>query len=81
VVESRYGAHPSPVQGCYKRDDAFFQQYHAETKTQLAFDVWGQKWIYGVADREDYTRALGSSRVKELEVKQHAYAAATDYGY
>ena len=81
VVESRYGAHPSPVQGCYKRDDAFFQQYHAETKTQLAFDVWGQKWIYGVADREDYTRALGSSRVKELAVKQHAYAAATDYGY
>jgi len=81
VVESRYGAHPSPVQGCYKRDDAFFQQYHAETKTQLAFDVWAQKWIYGVADREDYTRALGSSRVKELAVKQHAYAAATDYGY
>lgn len=81
VVESRYGAHPSPVQGCYKRDDAFFQQYHAGTKTQLAFDVWAQKWIYGVADREDYTRALGSSRVKELAVKQHAYAAATDYGY
>ncbi|HMF89128.1 MAG TPA: CoA-transferase, partial [Candidatus Angelobacter sp.] len=33
VVECRYGAHPSPVQGYYKRDDAFFQQYHAETKT------------------------------------------------
>lgn len=81
VVESRYGAHPSPVQGCYKRDDAFFQQYHTETKTQLAFDVWAQKWIYGAADREDYTRALGSSRMKELAVKQHAYAAATDYGY
>src|SRR5437899_7918570 len=27
-VECRYGAHPSPVQGYYKRDDAFFCQYH-----------------------------------------------------
>lgn len=81
VVESRYGAHPSPVQGCYKRDDAFFQQYHAETKTRLAFDVWAQKWIHGVADRADYGNLLGSTRLKELAVQQHAYAAATDYGY
>ena len=81
VVECRYGAHPSPVQGCYKRDDSFFQQYHAETRTQLAFDVWAQKWIHGVADREEYAKLLGSSRLQELGVKQHAYAAATDYGY
>src|SRR5436309_12626492 len=33
VVYCPYGAHPSPVQGYYKRDDAFFQQYHQETKT------------------------------------------------
>jgi glutaconate CoA-transferase, subunit A len=81
VVECRYGAHPSPVQGCYKRDDAFFQQYHAETKTRLAFDIWAQKWIHGVADREDYARLLGGTRLQELGVKKHAYAAATDYGY
>ena len=35
VVECRYGAHPSPVQGYYKRDDALFRQYHEQTKTQL----------------------------------------------
>ena len=33
VVECRYGAHPSPVQGYYKRDDAFFRQYHEQTKS------------------------------------------------
>ena len=81
VVECRYGAHPSPVQGCYKRDDAFFQQYHAETKTHLAFDVWAQKWIHGVADREAYARMLGGTRLRDLEVKQHAYATGADYGY
>ena len=34
VVECRYGAHPSPVQGYYKRDNAFFRQYHEQTKTK-----------------------------------------------
>jgi glutaconate CoA-transferase, subunit A len=81
VVKCPYGAHPSPVQGYYKRDDAFFQQYHAETKTQEAFHSWAQKWIYTVADRDGYARQLGSTRLDGLHVKQHAYAAATDYGY
>src|SRR5262250_2701228 len=40
VVACPYGAHPSPVQGYYKRDDAFFQQYHAETRTQEGFNAW-----------------------------------------
>ena len=81
VVECRYGAHPSPVQGYYKRDDAFFQQYHAETKTAAEFADWAQKWIYGVADCAGYARQLGSKRLEELGVKQHAYAAEADFGY
>jgi glutaconate CoA-transferase, subunit A len=81
VVECKYGAHPSPVQGCYKRDDAFFQQYHGETKTHDAFREWAGKWVFGVTDRSEYVRALGEGRVAELGVKQHAWAAGTDYGY
>jgi glutaconate CoA-transferase, subunit A len=81
VVECPLGAHPSPVQGYNKRDDAFFQQYHAETKTQGDFNAWAQKWVNGVTDRAEYARQLGDARVQELGVKQHAYAAQTDYGY
>ena len=81
VVECPYGAHPSPVQGYYKRDDAFFQQYHAETKTPDDFAAWAQRWIFDVADRAEYARQLGGDRLGELGVKKHAYAAATDYGY
>ena len=81
VVECKFGAHPSPIQGYYKRDDAFFQQYHAETKTQADFNIWAQKWIDGVADREAYAEQLGRARLDELGVKNHAYAAQTDYGY
>lgn len=81
VVECPYGAHPSPVQGYYKRDDAFFQQYHAETKTHADFGAWAERWVFGVADCAAYARQLGRDRLAELGVKKHAYAAKTDYGY
>src|SRR6478672_9909115 len=77
VVECKLGAHPSPVQGYYKRDDAFFQQYHAETKTKEDFHEWAAKWVYGIADCRGYAQQLDHDRVKELSVKQHAYAAET----
>jgi glutaconate CoA-transferase subunit A len=81
VVECSMGAHPSPVQGYNKRDDAFFQQYHVETKTKPEFDAWAKKWIFDVKDREGYLAALGKQRVESLKTKNHAYAAQTDYGY
>ncbi|MCU1299283.1 MAG: 3-oxoadipate CoA-transferase [Acidobacteriaceae bacterium] len=81
VVECPYGAHPSPVQGCYKRDDAFFQAYHQQTKTKADSDVWLEQWVYGVKDRPAYLTRLGQARIEDLKVKQHAYAAQTDFGY
>ncbi len=81
VVECPLGAHPSPVQGYNKRDDAFFQQYHAETKTKPEFDAWAKKWIFDVKDRAGYVASLGKERLENLKTKHHAYAVQTDYGY
>jgi glutaconate CoA-transferase subunit A len=81
VVECPYGAHPSPVQGYYKRDDAFFRQYHEQTKTKPDTAAWLDRWVYGVPDQRAYMNQLGACRVDELGVKQHAYAAQTDFGY
>jgi len=81
IVGCPYGAHPSPVQGYYKRDDAFFRQYHEQTKARADSEAWLERWVYGVADRRAYMNQLGACRVEELGVKQHAYAASTDYGY
>ena len=81
VVECPYGAHPSPVQGYYKRDDAFFRDYHQQTKTPTESGAWLGRWVHGVADCEQYVELLGGARVEALGVKQHAFAAATDYGY
>jgi glutaconate CoA-transferase subunit A len=81
VVECAYGAHPSPVQGYYKRDDAFFRQYHEQTKTKGDSDAWLERWVYQIADRRAYMNQLGACRVDDLGVKEHAYAAQADFGY
>jgi glutaconate CoA-transferase subunit A len=81
VVDCPLGAHPSPVQGYYKRDDAFFRQYHDQTKTEADSDAWLDRWVYSTADRRAYMNQLGACRVEELGVKQHAYAAQADFGY
>lgn len=81
VVECSYGAHPSPVQGYYNRDDSFFRQYHEQTKTKDDSDAWLDRWVYGAPDRAAYLNQLGACRVEELAVRQHAYAAQADFGY
>ena len=81
VVECPYGAHPSPVQGYYKRDDAFFRQYHEQTKTQEDNQAWLDRWVYGISDRREYMSQLGACRVDNLAVRQHAFAAQADFGY
>ena len=81
VVEAKMGAHPSPVQGYYARDDAYFRQYHEQTKTAEEFQKWAARWVHGVKDRAGYVGLLGECRVKELQVKRHAYAAQADFGY
>ncbi len=80
VVECPYGAHPSPVQGCYTRDDAAFQQYHEQTKTAADFAAWLKRWVLDVADRREYMNLVGACRQQELAVKKHAYAAQADFG-
>jgi len=81
VVECPWGAHPSPVQGYYSRDNAYFRQYHEQAKTPADFAAWQARWVDGVKDRREYLNLLGGCRQEELTVKKHAYAAPADFGY
>jgi glutaconate CoA-transferase, subunit A len=81
VVHEPFGAHPSPVQGYYSRDNDFFRDYHAETKTPQDYVHWRAKWVDCAKDRSDYLGLLGNARTDNLRVKKPAYAAPVDYGY
>jgi glutaconate CoA-transferase subunit A len=81
VVHEPFGAHPSPVQGYYGRDHAYFDEYHAETRTLEGFAGWLASWVDGVADRAGYLARLGTARREALLPREHRYAAPVDYGY
>lgn len=81
VVHDPFGAHPSPVQGYYSRDNDFFREYHQQTTTPDGFARWREKWIDAFKGREEYVQILRRERINELRVKNHAYSAPADYGY
>jgi glutaconate CoA-transferase subunit A len=81
VVKCPYGAHPSPVQGYYNRDDAFFPEYHDKTKTPAQSDAWLEEWVLGVRDRGEYVQKIDAERLASLAIKNRAYAAPADFGF
>jgi glutaconate CoA-transferase subunit A len=72
------GAHPSPVQGYYGRDHAYFGEYHRATRERDGFLSWLQEWVLSVPDRGAYLEKLGP-RFGALRPKERRLAAAVDY--
>jgi len=80
VVHEPWGAHPSPVQGCYERDHAFFTQYHEQSRRLQDFERWLDRWVYSVPDRRAYLEQLGACRAESLAVKQPAMSVPANFG-
>lgn len=80
VVAESGGAHPSPVQGYYNRDHAYFHEYHAATRSLEGWHAWEREWILEVPDRKAYLEKLGE-RWAALARREHLYAAPVDYGF
>lgn len=81
VVHEPGGAHPSPVQGYYGRDHAFFSEYHDRTRRVEDFEIWLAQWVLQLNDRSEYRSRLGADRLDLLQVRDHAFTAPADYGY
>lgn len=81
VVHEPGGAHPSPVQGFYGRDHAFFAEYHDQTRRLEDFEDWLGRWVLDVADRRAYMNQAGAPRIAALSLKEHALSAPADFGY
>jgi len=81
VVREPFGAHPSPVQGFYGRDHAFFAQYHDQTRRLEDFEDWLTRWVLHVPTRSEYMAQVGAARVAGLGVREHALSAPADFGY
>jgi glutaconate CoA-transferase subunit A len=81
VVHEPWGAHPSPVQGYYGRDHAFFAEYHEQSRRQEDYERWLDRWVIRVSSRQEYMKELGEDRAAGLKVRKHAYSAPADFGF
>lgn len=80
VVEQPFGAHPSPVQGHYNRDHAWYREYHQATRSRAGFEAWLDRWVLGVPDHAGYLERVGQERLDALRVRRHAWSARADFG-
>lgn len=77
VVHERGGAHPSPVQGHFRRDHRFYGEYASRSRSADGFAAWLEEWVYGVPDRAAYMRRAG---VEALRIKNSRPSAPADFG-
>ncbi len=76
VVPVPGGAHPSPVQGYFKRDHAFYRDYAQESRAAEGFAAWLERWVLDVPDRDAYLKLLD---VEVLRVKGQALSAPANF--
>jgi glutaconate CoA-transferase, subunit A len=77
VVHAPGGSHPSPVQGTFKRDHAFYRDYGERSRSREGFDEWLREWVLDVRDRAQYMERIDAA---ELRIKQHRPSAPADFG-
>jgi glutaconate CoA-transferase subunit A len=81
VVQERWGALPSPIQGYYNRDHEAYVCYHRESKERESYLKWLETWVLGVKGRKGYVRCLGKKKLESLAVKKHRRSLPVDYGF
>jgi len=64
VVHEPGGAHPSPVQGHFKRDHAFFHDYAEQSRTSDGYQAWLKRWVLAVPDRNTYLTQVDLEAVR-----------------
>ncbi len=79
VVHEPLGAHPSYVQGYYDRDNDFYRNWDELSRDRARTESWLDEWVYGISDRAEYLRKLGSEKLVRLKPGR-ASSSPVDYG-
>ena len=70
--------HPAPLIGKWKRDNAFFHDYHKETRDPEDFARWCDEWVRDLPDHGAYRAKLGG-QLEELRIRGDVPSAAANY--
>lgn len=80
VVAVPCGSHPSPTQGYLNRDDRFYEEYHAETRTRDGFLRWLDRMVLTTGNHAGYLARVGEDRMRGLRPRAQRLAARVNYG-
>lgn len=78
VVHAPAGVHPSPMAGVWKRDNAFYQDYHRRSRERDGFRSWLSEWVLEPGDHAGYREKLGA-RLDSLSIRGQALAAPANF--
>lgn len=78
VVHEPGGAHPSPVQGFFKRDHASYRDYAEQSRTVEGYLTWLERWVMSVPDRATYLNQIDTA---SLRITRHQMSEPVDYGF
>jgi glutaconate CoA-transferase subunit A len=76
VVHEPGGAHPSPVQGSWRRDHAFYRNYAEQSRTVEGYQAWLKQWVLDTPDRSEYLSRVDAT---SLRIRRHRLAAPVNY--
>ena len=77
VVHEPGGAHPSPVQGHFKRDHAFYREYAEQSRSVEGYRAWLRDWVLEVPDRASYMKRI---EVDSIRIKHRRPSVPADFG-
>jgi glutaconate CoA-transferase subunit A len=80
VVHEPFGAYPSPVQGRYRRDHAFFHRFHEESRSVEGMAGWLDRWVLGVADWSGFLERVGTDALEAVRITRPLLSEPLDYG-
>jgi glutaconate CoA-transferase subunit A len=61
VVHCPGGAYPSYAQGCYARDNAFYQRWDAIARDRTSFTEWMERHVLARSDHKAFLASLGEA--------------------
>ncbi len=77
VVHEPGGAHPSPVQGFFKRDHAFHREYAERSRSVESFEAWLRQRVLDLPDRAAYLEQID---VDSLRIRRPKPSVPVDFG-
>jgi len=66
VVHAPFGSHPGEMAYAYGRDEAIIKEWVESSRTAEGAKTYLDKYIYGVANHQEYLELIGKQRLSQL---------------